>query len=140
MRMVPYRRSAPPPKVRVLHIEDSPAVVDIFRDWYPREGFRAEFASTGREGLQKLRDEGPFDVVVCDLDMPGLSGIDVLREVRKINPKQPFVFLAGYAKEAEEAAGKDPTLPKATAYLPKPCAPEELITALRKAAGLKDSL
>ena len=85
-------------------------------------------AADGREALKKLR-EADFDLVVLDLTMPGLGGLDVLKQIKIEFPKLPVLILSihserQYAVRVLKAG--------ASGYLTKESAPEELIRAIRK--------
>lgn len=82
---------------RIVVIDDDPAVTSVLKRglWY--EGFAAETASSGAEGLALLR-ERPADLVILDIMMPGLDGHEVLRRIRSADTSLPVLFLT--AKDA----------------------------------------
>jgi len=82
---------------RILCIEDDPATVELLVEILEEEGFEPITASDGAEGIRKF-DENP-DVILCDVDMPTLSGFEVLRELRKSAGRLrniPFLFITAY--------------------------------------------
>ncbi len=87
-------------KIRVLHVDDDPEFADLTASFLHR--FEAPFAvSTSTspvEALESFREEG-FDCVVSDHDMPGLSGLELLDEVREIDPEVPFILFTGKGSE-----------------------------------------
>lgn len=90
----------------------------------------ADEASTGQEVLKKIH-ERDYDVVLLDISMPGRSGLDVLKELKTLKPKLPVLVLSihpeeQYAVQALKAG--------AAGYLTKESAPDELISALKKAS------
>jgi PAS domain S-box-containing protein len=92
-------------KVRILHIEDDrdfSVLVATFLE-RAREDFVVETVNDPREGLEYLA-EADVDCVVCDYDMPGLNGLDVLERVRDQDPKLPFILFTG--KGSEEIASE----------------------------------
>lgn len=87
-------------------------------------------AGDGIEALQKIND-GQWDVVVLDISMPGMSGIDILKRVNKEDPDLPILILSTYP--AEQYALRV-LKSGASGYLTKESAPEELVTAICKVA------
>ncbi|MCC2981189.1 response regulator [Sphingomonas sp. IC4-52] len=81
-------------------------------------GYAVIEASSGEEALSLLRGNEPFDLLVTDHLMPGLSGTDLAREVRAARPLTPVLLVSGYA----ETEGVDPDLPRLT----KPFRKDEL--------------
>jgi PAS domain S-box-containing protein len=90
--------------IRVLHVDDDPAFVDLAATFLEREDDRIEVvtATSAADGLDGL-DEG-IDCVVSDYDMPGLNGIDFLERVREGHADLPFVLFTG--KGSEEIASE----------------------------------
>lgn len=89
-------------------------------------------AANGVEVLQKLRSEGPWDVLLLDVAMPGKNGIDTLKQVKTEFPRLPVLVLSMYPEDQYAVrllkAG-------AAAYLTKESAPEQLVTAIRTVAA-----
>ena len=87
-------------------------------------------ASTGQEALEKVR-KSDFDIVVLDISMPGISGLDILKQLKSEKPELSILVLSMYPEEQYAVrvlrAG-------ASGYLTKESAPEELIAAIRKAS------
>lgn len=82
---------------RVLCIEDDPATVELLVEVLEDEGFQAIVATDGLDGVQKF-SERP-DIILCDVDMPHMSGFGVLSELRKSARKLrsvPFLFITAY--------------------------------------------
>jgi CheY-like chemotaxis protein len=69
-------------RMRILVIEDSPLVQNMYRLAFPRRAYDLVTAGDGREALQRLQ-ESAFDVVLLDLRMPGMNGVEFLREARR---------------------------------------------------------
>lgn len=87
-----------------------------------------EEAATGQEVLDKVR-AGKFDVVLLDISMPGMSGIDTLEELKKLRPSLPVLILSMYPEEEYAVRALKGG---ASGYLTKKSAPDELATAIRK--------
>lgn len=82
---------------RILVIDDDPAVTSVLRRGLSYEGFAAESVSSGTDGLVVLR-ERPADLVILDVMMPGLDGLEVLRRIRAADEALPVLLLT--AKDA----------------------------------------
>ncbi|HVP29898.1 MAG TPA: PAS domain S-box protein [Myxococcota bacterium] len=108
----------------VLLVEDEPSVRNLARRALEAAGLRVLTAGSGAEALELSdRHEGPIDVLVSDLVMPGMSGGDLGRELLRRRPGTRLVFMSGYP-DPERGAGGD--LPPHDAFLRKPFRPSEL--------------
>jgi YesN/AraC family two-component response regulator len=111
------------PKAKILIVDDEPDVVARLSSFVAKKiECCIEQAASGEEALQKLKNE-TFDVVLLDIKMPGLSGIDVIREAIKFTPQTVFLAISGYdsyevASQALEAGAAD--------FIPKPQTPEAI--------------
>jgi len=114
---------------RILIIEDDKGVVELLREALGRAGFKVTARLDGASGLTQLRKSSP-DVLVLDLGLPKLSGLDVLRAVRQ-DAKLRGVFvliLTGMAGETDRVVGLELG---ADDYLTKPFSPRELVARIR---------
>lgn len=89
---------------RVLLVDDNRPLVENLKEVLETEGVRAEIAADGEEALSRL-EEAPFDAVITDMRMPGMDGLQVLREIRRRWPETPVIVMTAYARDslAEEA-------------------------------------
>lgn len=128
--------SAPPSpaRTRVLIIEDDPTVSEVVVRYLAREGFEVEAVSDGKEGLQRALADPP-DLIVLDIMLPGLDGLEVFRRVRERIPV-PIVLLTALGEETDRVMGLDLG---ADDYITKPFSPRELTarvkSVLRRARG-----
>ncbi|MHC9539178.1 MAG: ATP-binding protein [Vulcanimicrobiota bacterium] len=84
-------------KIKVLHIDDDPTFLEIFKTM-----FRSDFDITSRDSAVDVLaalEEGGMDAIVLDYEMPGRNGLDVLREVREHHPSMPVLFYTGQGNE-----------------------------------------
>lgn len=81
---------------RILIIDDEKKLCTVIVSALRDEGHEADSAYSGEEGLTKVRS-APFDIVVTDLRMPGMDGLDVLREVKKADPFSEVIMMTAYA-------------------------------------------
>ena len=123
-----------PPMHRVLLIEDERQVASFVRQGLEEEGYAVEWAATGREGARRALAE-PFDLILLDLRLPDVHGLDVCQTVRRHDPTLPVLMLTALDAVEDRVAG---LRAGADDYLPKPFAFDELVARiealLRRAA------
>jgi len=115
--------------MRILLAEDESAIAGFIKEGLEEEGFAVDVAVNGRQALEMATDNiDEYDIFLLDWMLPGLSGIDICRSIRKENKTVPVIFLT--AKDtvddtvfALEAGAND--------YLKKPFAFEELLARIR---------
>ncbi len=113
---------------RILIVEDEPAFVDALEVALDREGFEVASAADGRDGLAAFLDE-PADLVLLDLMLPGLAGLDVLRGIR-VESQAPVIVVSAKDGEADVVAALELG---ADDYLKKPYSVRELLARVRAA-------
>lgn len=111
---------------RILVIEDEPHMRDLIETALASSGFVVSAAATGDEGLRKVRAEGP-DAVILDVNLPDLSGYDVLGEIRK-GTAVPVVMLTVQNSETDRVRGLELG---ADDYMGKPFGHRELISRIK---------
>src|SRR5881394_67934 len=117
------------PKSRVLVIDDEAAIRDSLKMTLEYEGYEFVGAATGQEGLAIAEREGP-DLVLLDVKMPGMDGLEVLERLRNMNDALPVVVISGHGtiSTAVEATKKG-----AFDFIEKPFASERVLVSLRNA-------
>jgi EAL domain-containing protein (putative c-di-GMP-specific phosphodiesterase class I) len=121
------------PTGRVLIVDDDPQLPRVFERILRGVGFAVEHACDGTQAVAAIR-RGGFDVVLSDIDMPGLNGIELLRLTRAIDPDLPLVLITGSPAVETAIAALDNG---ALRYLVKPVPPSELAQAITQAAQLR---
>jgi signal transduction histidine kinase/ActR/RegA family two-component response regulator len=117
----------------VLIIDDEPVVREVLQSILESALLKAVMASGGAEALDIVRkDTQAFSVVLLDLTMPDMNGIDVLREIRRLNPSLPVVLLSGYNQE-EALEGCD--LDAQVGFLQKPFGSKVLLREVARVLG-----
>ncbi len=111
---------------RVLVVDDEPTIRDVVTRYLERDGFRVTAAGTGPEALAAIGDVRP-DLIVLDLMLPGISGIEILGEVRK-SSDVPIIVLTARADETDRVTGLELG---ADDYVVKPFSPRELAARVR---------
>jgi len=120
-------------KVRpILIVDDDPGQRSLLHSFLVGQGFEAVPIASGEEALQVLRT-GAFSMMISDVRMPGLSGLETLRRARREHPTLPILLVTAYA-DIREAVGamRDGALN----YLSKPIDLDELLASVRHATGL----
>ena len=85
---------------RVLYVDDDDVMLAVAAALLERWGYRVTTARDAAEALEIVRGQpGGFDLVITDFNMPGLSGVDVLRELRKLRPTLPVILTSGFVSE-----------------------------------------
>ncbi|MBP7690697.1 MAG: response regulator transcription factor [Anaerolineales bacterium] len=110
----------------ILVIDDEPRIAEICRDYLSAAGFEVLTAGAGRQGLALARKAKP-DLVVLDLMLPELDGLDVCRELRR-ESAVPIVMLTARVEESDKLVGLELG---ADDYLTKPFSPRELVARVR---------
>jgi|SRR6266436_3698428 DNA-binding NtrC family response regulator len=114
---------------RILVVDDEKNVRVLFSRILQKEGYEVECASSGSEAIEKLA-RSSFDLVVTDLKMNGVDGLDVVRRGKTVNHAVPFILITGYgtAQTAVTAAKEG-----ADVFLMKPIEITDLKMAVKKA-------
>ncbi len=110
----------------ILVVDDEPDIASICRDYLVAAGFRVTVAGDGARGLALARREQP-DLVVLDLMLPGMDGLDVCCELRR-KQEVPIIMLTARVDEADRLIGLELG---ADDYLTKPFSPRELVARVR---------
>jgi len=121
---------------RVLVVDDEPKIVEVVGDYLRSAGFSVITAADG-QGAVALARARPPDLVVLDLGLPGLDGLDVARDLRRASPV-PIIMLTARGAETDRVVGLELG---ADDYLVKPFSPRELVArvraVLRRVEGLE---
>jgi len=111
---------------RVLVVEDEESFVDALKVGLGREGFVVDVARTGVEALQRFAEETP-DVILLDVMLPAMSGIDVCRQIR-LSSSVPIIMVTAKGEEIDAVVGLEVG---ADDYVTKPYRLRELIARIR---------
>jgi len=112
----------------ILVVDDEAVIREGMRRILESEGFRVETSASGRAAVEKIQ-EREFDVVITDLKMPGMDGIEVLKAIKILQPDVPVIIITGYATvdTAVEAMKNG-----AFDYIAKPFSPEQITEKAQK--------
>jgi two-component system KDP operon response regulator KdpE len=117
------------PSIRILIVDDEPAIRRALRPPMLELGFQVAEASRGEEALQMLRG-AVYDIVLLDVNMPGIGGVETLRRIRAALPRLPILMLTVRDQEEEKIQALDLG---ADDYVTKPFSTRELIARIRAA-------
>ena len=110
----------------ILLIDDDRELCELLADFLRLEGFSPRMIHDGAEAVELCRED-TFDAIVLDIMLPGLNGLDVLRQLRAFCPT-PVLMLTARGEDTDRILGLEMG---ADDYLPKPCNPRELAARLR---------
>jgi DNA-binding NtrC family response regulator len=121
------------PNVRILVVDDEMIVCESCKRILDEEGYEVETALSGKEAFDKMKTT-PFDIVITDLKMPGIDGMEVLKTFRKEYTDSIIIMITGFstvetAVEAMKLGAFD--------YIPKPFTPDEVSVVVKKAVEKK---
>lgn len=117
-------------KLQILIVEDGQSQREMLRDFLAREGHTVLTAEDGNQAIQSVQD-GHFDLLLCDFKMPGKTGLEVLKEVKQINPEIDVIMMTAYGT-IETAV--DAMKSGAVDYITKPIELDDLLLHIDRIA------
>jgi len=111
---------------KILLVDDEESIHLLYREELEEEGYEVHSALSGEEALEKLHIIAP-DLVILDINMPGMNGIDVLRRMKEINQAMPVILSSAYQEFKQDLASW-----ASDDYIVKSSNLEELKNAVRK--------
>lgn len=114
----------------ILIVDDEPNYLVVLSELLKDEGFEVFTAPDGFQGLQLVKDVD-LDIVITDMQMPGMNGLELLEKIKEIKPDLPVVMITAFAEVDKAVAAMQSG---AHSYLAKPFSNDELIITLKKAA------
>ncbi|MFH0765044.1 MAG: response regulator [Calditrichota bacterium] len=115
--------------LKVLLIDDEEELVTTLAERLEWRGFSVHWATNGADAIQKLKIS-PYEIILLDLKMPGLGGLDLLKIIKRDYPDLPVIILTGHGS----LDGGKPEVPEGVAaYLAKPINLDDLIARMKEA-------
>ncbi len=116
---------------KILIVEDSPTMCQLYRLVLGRSGHELVFASNGVEGLDRAAQETDLDLLIADINMPQMDGLELIRRVRTDLglTDLPAIVISTEGEDADREAARTAG---ANAYLRKPWTPEQLLSTVSK--------
>jgi two-component system, response regulator, stage 0 sporulation protein F len=90
-------------RATILVVDDEEHIRLLFKEELEDEGYAVDLASNGLEALEKVK-RSAYDVIVLDIKMPGMDGIQALAEIKKINKDQPVILCSAYGEFKQDFA------------------------------------
>ncbi len=90
-------------KKKILVVDDEESIHLLYREELEEEGYQVISAMTGEEGLKLFQEEKP-DLVILDINMPGMDGIEVLRQMKQMQPDVPVILSSAYPEYKQDLA------------------------------------
>ena len=114
---------------RVLVVDDDPIIAKSFERSLPKAEYVVVTASSGSEALEKLKD-GTYDVVFTDIKMPGMTGLELTKEIKAKQSWTPVVIITGFGSEEHQITAQELGV---TEFIHKPLSPAVINDAAHKA-------
>jgi two-component system cell cycle sensor histidine kinase/response regulator CckA len=90
-------------KILIMVVDDEEVIRNMVKDFLSDKGYEIIIASNGPEALEKFRqNEGKVDLVLLDMVLPGKSGMEILEDLRQINPRVKAIMTSGYSRDITE--------------------------------------
>jgi excisionase family DNA binding protein len=118
-------------RARVLVVDDEAAIRDLLSKTLALAEYDVDLAQDGRHALERLRML-PYDLLITDLKMPGIDGLSVIREARRLKPDIPVIIITGFSTEASAIEAVNLGV---SGYLTKPFRVPRVLAAAAKALG-----
>ena len=125
------RPRRPPGRPRVLVVDDEAAIRDLLSKTLALAEYDVDLAPDGRTALERLRII-PYDLLITDLKMPGIDGLTVIREARRLKADIPVIIITGFSTEASAIEAVNLGV---SGYLTKPFRVPRVLAAAAKALG-----
>ncbi len=93
--MPKWGRKKEPTVKKILLVDDEEAIRMVYHEEFEEDGYQVVTAADGTEGLAMFASESP-DLVILDIQMPGMNGVEVLRQMKMRNPKVPVILSSAY--------------------------------------------
>jgi two-component system response regulator HydG len=119
---------------KILCIDDDMDISILIKRLLEKNGYKAETAINGKKGLELL-EKGKHDLVLCDFRLPDKDGLEMIQEIKKLNPQASIITITGYSdvKTAVQAIKFG-----AYEYVTKPIHPDELLLTIKKALATEN--
>jgi putative two-component system response regulator len=119
-------------KSKILVVDDEPLMRNYLADFLKEYGYTVIISHNAIDAMQKLKEEDDVDIVLTDIKMPEMSGIELLEKLHDVNPERPVILMTAYAEldTAVNAVRKG-----AFDFLIKPYKPEYLLHTVKKAVN-----
>lgn len=115
---------------RIFLVDDSATILMSISNILTKAGFETDKAASGEEALRKLQGGAKADLLITDLNMPGMNGIELIKEVRKL-PVYKFMPILFLTTESQQSKKMEAKAAGASGWLVKPATAESLINTIK---------
>ncbi|MBI4675433.1 MAG: response regulator, partial [Chloroflexi bacterium] len=122
---------------KILVVDDEPLVRDVAARTFLLRGFQTVAADSGADALRVFTEQGPFEVVIVDLGMPGMNGFEVARALKDLNPKTIVILMTGWAAELDAKKMREAGIDRALA---KPFDADQVIQLISEALAIQEKM
>ncbi len=122
--------------VRILVIEDDEEMRSLLKDFLEEEGFETDSVSNGSDAFRKIVKK-PFDLIITDIRMPGLTGLDILPGIKKLRPEAPIIVITAFGSDEVYRRSFERG---ATGYLEKPIHINKLKALIHEIVSSKEKM
>jgi len=120
---------------KILFVDDEKAILDVGQQLLERLGYKVTARASSIEALETFRAKpDAFDLIITDMTMPNMTGVELAKEIIKINSSIPIVLCTGFSEQVNEIKAKELGL---TAYIMKPFSIQEIVKTIRKVLDKK---
>jgi excisionase family DNA binding protein len=128
---VPARPAPRAARPRVLIVDDEESIRELLSRWLEQAEYDVETAADGQAGVEKLRRHD-YDLLIADLKMPGLDGLSMIREAKRLKADLPVIIITGFSDESSAIEAVNLGV---TGYLTKPFRLPQVLAAAARALG-----
>ncbi len=121
----------------ILVVDDEPMVRDVAARTFHLRGFRTVAADSGGDALRLFAEQGPFEVVIADLGMPGMNGFETARAIKDLNPRTIVILMTGWAAELDPKKMREAGIDRAIA---KPFDVDQVIQLISEALAIQEKM
>jgi signal transduction histidine kinase/ActR/RegA family two-component response regulator len=121
----------------ILVVDDEPLVRDVAARTFHLRGFRTIAADSGADAVRAFSEQGPFQVVIVDLGMPGMNGFETARAIKQLNPRTIIILMTGWAAELDAKKMREAGIDRAIA---KPFDVDQVIQLISEALAIQEKM
>lgn len=121
----------------ILVVDDEPMVRDVAARTFHLRGFRTVAADSGADALRVFSEQGPFQVVIVDLGMPGMNGFETARAIKELNSRTIVILMTGWAAELDPKKMRESGIDRAIA---KPFDSDQVIQLISEALAIQEKM
>jgi CheY-like chemotaxis protein len=132
----PLNAPAQAGQATILVVDDEPMVLDVAARSFEVKGFQTATAGSGAAAVRLYKEKGPFDVVILDLAMPNMNGLETARAIRQLDSRAVLLLMTGWATEPDAAQLEEAGVNRTIA---KPFEVEQVIQLLRESQHVQSS-